>query len=44
MEFTVTLRYKLAAHDANHDALVGSGRDGYLALEFLREADSMEMP
>ena len=56
MEFTFTLRYRLAQDDSNHDqlverlgaagctdALVGIGRDGYLALQFLREAESIEI-
>lgn len=53
MEFAFTLRYRLAEHDCNYealakrlaasdcaDALAGVGRSGYLALDFLRKADS----
>ncbi|MRW84367.1 hypothetical protein GJ698_09740 [Pseudoduganella sp. FT26W] len=55
MEFAFTLRYRLARHDCDYDALagrlaasdcadavVGVGRNGYLALSFLRQAGSAE--
>ncbi|WP_404613524.1 helix-turn-helix transcriptional regulator [Caballeronia udeis] len=40
MEYTFTLKYRLSDSDFDHEALIGVGQPGRVALAFTREADS----